>query len=132
MKLYENAMKNVLMELLDDVASKLHFVDAKESEREEIKGSLLDALKDKLKTKYNEELDDDYIAAYLGDYIDTVVTNVIENKLQECDSFSTSVSGALGLTNGIPQSGDGKGVVATKLFGNKPKKRKRRFRVIVK
>lgn len=135
--LCENAMKNVLMELVDETARSFHFIDAKKSDIPMIKKTLLNGLKDRLKKKYNEELDDAYIAAYLGTYLDDVANEIVKNEvvkesteISECDSFSTGVSGPLGLDNGIPCGGDGKGVVAKPLF-TKSNKKKKKYKVVV-
>lgn len=130
--LFENAMKNVLMDLVDATAKTHHFIDATEADRDEIKAALLNGLKSKLKSKYNETLDDDYISAYLGNYLDVVADHIIKGDIvNECDSFSIGVGGPLGLNNGIPQGGDGKGVIAKPLFQPK-KKKKKKFNVVVK
>lgn len=132
MKLVENAMSDVLIELADEAIHTVHFIDAIESDRPAIKEEILKTVKKKLKTKYNEELDDDYLEAYIGDYINDLATDIIQGKKVNEDTFSTGVTGSTGLTNGIPNSADGIGLTATPMGSKTTPKKKKKLKVVVK
>ena len=128
----ENAMRDVLISLANEVLHTVHFIDANEADRPAIKAEILKGVKKKLKNKYNEELDDSYIEAYISDYIDDLASDVISGKkVNECDTFSTGVEGSTGLVNGIPNSGDGIGLYATPMTRNSKKKKKKKIKVKV-
>lgn len=129
MKIYENAMSEVLIELADEAIRTVHFIDAIETDRPAIKAEIIKTVKRKLKNKYNVEIDDDYLEAYIGDYVNDLATDIIDGKKVNEDTFSIGVGGSTGLTNGIPNSGDGIGLIATPMGSKKRPKKKKKFKV---
>ena len=111
MVLNENKIINKLFELLDEVASEIVVVDFKPEDQEELEKDLLTRLSVKIQKTMNVKIPKTEIRDYLGEYLDMVMEELVGMN----EEFSMGISGMLGLNQGVPESGDGVGVVAEPL-----------------
>lgn len=118
MVLNENKIINKLFELLDEVASEIVVVDFKPEDQEELERDLLTRLSVKIQKTMNVKIPKTEIRDYLGEYLDMVMEELVGMN----EEFSMGISGMLGLNQGVPESGDGVGVVAKPLVRKKNKK----------
>lgn len=115
MVLNENKIINKLFELLDEVASEIVVVDFKPEDQEELENDLLTRLSVKIQKTMNVKIPKTEIRDYLGEYLDMVMEELVGMN----EEFSMGISGMLGLNQGVPESGDGVGVVAKPLARRK-------------
>ena len=123
MKLCENSIENSLLEILDSVAGSIKIVDYQAKDRQELEDFLLKQVQHDARTTLGIKSSIEDIKKCLGEYLDDVIEDIAKKGVNE--DFTTGVSGPLGLDQGIPQSGDGKGAVAKPLFTKKNKKKKK-------
>lgn len=119
MVLNENKIINKLFELLDEVASEIVVVDFKPEDQEELEKDLLTRLSVKIQKTMNVKIPKTEIRDYLGEYLDMVMEELVGMN----EEFSMGISGMLGLNQGVPESGDGVGVVAKPLARRKKNKK---------
>lgn len=119
MVLNENKIINKLFELLDEVASEIVVVDFKPEDQEELEKDLLTRLSVKIQKTMNVKIPKTEIRDYLGEYLDMVMEELVGMN----EEFSMGISGMLGLNQGVPESGDGVGVVAEPLTPRKKNKK---------
>jgi sugar-specific transcriptional regulator TrmB len=119
MVLNENKIINKLFELLDEVASEIVVVDFKPEDQEELERDLLTRLSVKIQKTMNVKIPKTEIRDYLGEYLDMVMEELVGMN----EEFSMGISGMLGLNQGVPESGDGVGVVAKPLARRKKNKK---------
>lgn len=115
MLLSENKIIDKLFDLIDEVASEIEVQDYRPEDRDDLEDELLRRVRTKVRKVMNTNMSIFELRKYLGEYLDMVMEELVGMN----EEFSMGISGMLGLNQGVPESGDGVGVVAKPLARRK-------------